>query len=1386
MSGKPAARQGDMTKYGGPIVQGSLGVMIGAPSGVACSVCPGGVTHGSPVNPLLGAKVLPGETDIALPGPLPFVLTRSYNSYQTRTPAPVGLSGPGWKMPADMRLQLRDAELILNDNGGRSIHFEPLFPGECSYSRSESFWLARGGVAALHDSHPLHALWQTLPEDIRLSPHIYLATNSFQGPWWILGWAERVPGLGEVLPAPLPPYRVLTGLVDRFGRTLRYHRVAEGELVGNITGVTDGNGRRFQLVLTTQAQRAEAAEAPYPETLPAAGYGKDNGIRLSQVWLTHDPLFPDNLPTAPLVRYAYSPRGELLAVYDRSDTLVRHFAYDPKHTGRMVAHRYTGRPPVSYEYDADDRVIAQHHTDGLSYTYAYDKNTITITDSLNRREVLHTEGEGGLKRVVKKEFADGSIIHSEFDGYGRLQAQMDAAGRRTEYSRAVTTGIPTEVWWPDGRKTSYAYNRQNKLTSTTYPDGLYSSRDYDDMGRVVKETSRSGEVTTYYYDNPASELPTSVEDATGSRKQMRWRDGGLLLAFIDCSGYQTRYEYDRFGQMTEAHREEGLSLYRSYNRRGQLITVRDSENRETHYDYNDAGDLTTVIAPDGNRTDIRYDAQGNITTTTQGGLTRKMAYDPAGRLTTLINENDATTTFTYDVMDRLAEQTGFDGRLQRYSYDLTGKLTQSADENLITDWHYDAAGRLTHRTVSGEPAEQWQYSEKGWLMQISHLSEGHRVAVHYDYDKKGRLTSERQTVHNPQTGELLWQHQTRQGYSQEGLANRFKPDNLPPVEWLTYGSGYLAGMKLGDTPLIELTRDRLHRETQRRFGSYEQSTAYTTAGQLQHQHLNNETLNRDYGYHTAGQLTQIHGPLQTRHYRYSDSGRLTSVRTTAANLDITIPYATDPAGNRLPDPEFYPDGPFTEWKNNRITEDAHYLYRYDLHGRLTEKTDRIPDYAARMDDERTHRYGYDNQHRLVHYTRTQYNTVQSEGRYLYDPLGRRIGKQVWKLERDHPDHEQMAFSRKPYVTWYGWEGDRLVAEQTQHTRVQTLYTPGSFTPLLRIETDVAEMKKTQRRSLADVLWQDGRIPFPLALRLLLDRLEREIQQGAVSDELQQWLANCGLTVERLAKLIEPEYTPERKIHLYHCDQRGLPLALVGGEGGIVWQAEYNEWGYQLSENNPHNITQNLRLPGQQYDEESGLHYNRHRHYEPLQGRYITQDPIGLAGGWNLYSYPLNPVINTDSMGLYEDFSAFTSAPGIQFSASDAMFDEPWYANANAYSILSKTHNDMKRLNLAESDQFFHCSAFCRVSKSTTANRTYAIFLGALKEKRDSLLNEFSLYGKGKLSDYDMAMDNAEDLKVNMHGITCPSEEDCSQRCKKYINPKYTETIKALRREGYLE
>ncbi|WP_181654347.1 RHS repeat domain-containing protein, partial [Escherichia coli] len=653
----------------------------------------------------------------------------------------------------------------------------------------------------------------------------------------------------------------------------------------------------------------------------------------------------------------------------------------------------------------------------------------------------------------------------------------------------------------------------------------------------------------------------------------------------------------------------------------------------------------------------------------------------------LTNENGSQSTFRYDPVDRLTEQRGFDGRTQRYHYDLTGKLTQSEDEGLITLWHYDASDRITHRTVNGDPAEQWQYDEHGWLTTLSHTSEGHRVSVHYGYDDKGRLTGERQTVENPETGELLWQHETKHAYNEQGLANRVTPDSLPPVEWLTYGSGYLAGMKLGGTPLVEYTRDRLHRETVRSFGSragsnaaYELTSTYTPAGQLQSQHLNSLVYDRDYGWNDNGDLVRISGPRQTREYGYSATGRLESVRTLAPDLDIRIPYATDPAGNRLPDPELHPDSTLTAWPDNRIAEDAHYVYHYDEYGRLTEKTDRIPTGVIRTDDERTHHYHYDSQHRLVFHTRIQHGEPLVESRYLYDPLGRRMAKRVWRRERDLTGW--MSLSRKPEETWYGWDGDRLTTVQTDTTRIQTVYQPGSFAPLIRIETDNGEREKAQCRSLAEKIQQEGSedghgVVFPAELVGLLDRLEGEIRANCVSSESRQWLAQCGLTVERLAAQIEPVYLPERKIHLYHCDHRGLPQALISPEGETAWCGEYDEWGNLLGETSAQHLQQSLRLPGQQYDEESGLYYNRNRYYDPLQGRYITQDPIGLKGGWNLYAYPLNPVQRGDPLGLSGEtlvLGSATTVTGTKFggallSGGAATFDAVTTAMASAAPAL---------------------------------------------------------------------------------------------------------------------
>ncbi len=93
------------------------------------------------------------------------------------------------------------------------------------------------------------------------------------------------------------------------------------------------------------------------------------------------------------------------------------------------------------------------------------------------------------------------------------------------------------------------------------------------------------------------------------------------------------------------------------------------------------------------------------------------------------------------------------------------------------------------------------------------------------------------------------------------------------------------------------------------------------------------------------------------------------------------------------------------------------------------------------------------------------------------------------------------------------------------------------------------------------------------------------------------------------------------IYYYHNDHLGTPQRMTDKKGIVVWAADYLPFGQTniMIET----VENNLRFPGQYYDVETGLHYNYHRYYDPKAGRYITPDPIGLAGGINPYTYCLN-------------------------------------------------------------------------------------------------------------------------------------------------------------------
>jgi len=143
---------------------------------------------------------------------------------------------------------------------------------------------------------------------------------------------------------------------------------------------------------------------------------------------------------------------------------------------------------------------------------------------------------------------------------------------------------------------------------------------------------------------------------------------------------------------------------------------------------------------------------------------------------------------------------------------------------------------------------------------------------------------------------------------------------------------------------------------------------------------------------------------------------------------------------------------------------------------------------------------------------------------------------------------------------------------------------------------------------------------------------------------------------------------EQKVYYFHTDQIGAPLELTDSQGEIVWQATYRSWGAveTLAVNE---IDQSLRFQGQYFDTETGLHHNTFRYYDSGLGKFTTQDPIGLRGGYNLYSYAPNTLTWVDPLGLanrpnngmYNIFHDHSLDPQYRYSSDAVQFNR---ANAD--------------------------------------------------------------------------------------------------------------------------
>ena len=256
--------------------------------------------------------------------------------------------------------------------------------------------------------------------------------------------------------------------------------------------------------------------------------------------------------------------------------------------------------------------------------------------------------------------------------------------------------------------------------------------------------------------------------------------------------------------------------------------------------------------------------------------------------------------------------------------------------------------------------------------------------------------------------------------------------------------------------------------------------------------------------------------------------------------------------------------------------------------------------------------GYDGAHRLVQLKRTKVNGEHWQAEYAYDPLSRRIRKQVQYTDANGLSHPTS-------TTCYGWDGDQQSAEAWQDASDQwqirtTLYEPGSFVPLLRMDQS------------------------------------QPSQEPAVL-ELKRQLAEAGEPLPDALREALAEDASDCRYASYHTDHLGTPLALTDELGKPLWEASPDDWA--AVSNQQGSTDQPLRFQGQYEDEESGLYYNRHRYYDPKLGRYVNQDPIGLLGGMNSYAYPHAPTEWVDPQCHHHSettrrLARTGTAPGILF------------------------------------------------------------------------------------------------------------------------------------------
>ena len=423
-------------------------------------------------------------------------------------------------------------------------------------------------------------------------------------------------------------------------------------------------------------------------------------------------------PNGNVTEYTYDNNNNLLTVKNALGNVTTNI-YDEKN--RLTETRYPDYTYTVYNCDSADRLVSVTDALGNTVTYTYDPNGNVLTVTDGKGIVQATNVYDNFNRVDSTTTASGALTDNTYDENGNLISVTDISGNNQSYVYDALNRAET-VTDKSGSKTSVSYNAKGQILSVSL-DGAFTNYIYDTNGNMLSETTSSGGLVQYTYN----ELNLKQEQ-TNARAQTRvysYDKAGKITGYTSTEGTAS-FTYDANGNILTATDQNG-TVTRTFDELNRVKTYTDTQGKTIAYEYDSMSRLKKLTYPDNTSVNYEYYPNGNLKKVTDwAGRITSYTYDENNNIIGVIKPDGSITETRYDDAQRIvytaetANNTIIVG--YEYIYDTLGRIFSETDlaTNVKSEYTYDSLSRVTYR-------------------KLTNLSDNSVTEENYTYDANGNI-----------------------------------------------------------------------------------------------------------------------------------------------------------------------------------------------------------------------------------------------------------------------------------------------------------------------------------------------------------------------------------------------------------------------------------------------------------------------------------------------------------------------------------------------------------------------------------------------------------------------------------------------------------------------